>query len=232
MGKGRFRIVQRFDLAQKIGADSSVPQSEQITVTQNTNGQLAVIDFAGALPRAKLYTNWRVSTNDPVTLQEWSKSVQERVRKEMATALAAQGPTDLATLRELADKDYDPAQTVLLAESLPVVGSTNQNPGEAKFESYAPKHIVFTVKANAPAVLLLNDKYDPNWKAWVNGKPTKLLRCNFIARGAFLDQPGEHRVEFRYQPPLTGLYISLATVLVALLVLGYCLAKPAKHQPR
>jgi uncharacterized membrane protein YfhO len=145
----------------------------------------------------------------------------------MASALAAQSLTDLATLHELADPAFDPAQTVLLAEPLPIAPGTNQSAGEVKFESYAPKQIVLAAKANAPAVLLLNDKYDPNWKVTVNGQPAKLLRANFIVRGVFLEKAGEHRVEFKYQPPLIGLYVSLASVAAALALLGYVVfAKP------
>ncbi len=226
-GKGRFRIAKAFDLAAKTGADHSVSQLEQVTTVVSTNGQLAVLDFAGALPRARLYTNWRVSTNDPAGLRDWAKTIQQRVPRDMATALAGQSLTDLATLHELADKDFDPGQTVLLAEPLLVASGTDQNPGAVKFESYAPKHILLRAAANSPAVLLLNDKYDPNWKVWVDGKPAELLRANFIMRGVFLDKAGEHRVEFKYQPPLTGLYISLVSMVVALGLLAYVgLVKP------
>jgi hypothetical protein len=40
-------------------------------------------------------------------------------------------------------------------------------------------------------------------------------------RGVFLDKAGEHRIEFKFQPPLTGLYISLAAVMLGLTLLGY-----------
>lgn len=226
-GKNRFRIATRFDLVAKPGADSSGPRAEQITTAINTNGQLAVFDFTGALPRAKLYANWKVSTNEPAKLREWVKGILPRVPKEWGTALESQPDADLATLHELAEPAFDPAQTVLLAEPLPAAPGTNQNPGTVKFASYAPKHIVLTAQANAPAVLLLNDKFDPNWKVTVDGQPAKLLRCNFIVRGVFLDKAGEHRVEFKFQPPLTGLYVSLVSVAVALLLLGYLgLVKP------
>jgi len=226
-GKGRFRNATRFDLTAKTGVDQSVPQSEQITTVISTNGQLAVIDFTGALPRTKLYANWKVSTNEPAKLREWVKEIEPRVPKDWVAALAAQPDTDLATLHELTSSVFDPVQTVLLSEPLPVVPGINQNPGEVKFESYRPKHIVLKAKTSEPCVLLLNDKYDPNWKVTVDGQPAKLLRCNFIMRGVFLDKAGEHRVEFKYEPPRTGLYISLTSIAVALGLLAYIgLVKP------
>jgi hypothetical protein len=219
-GKSRFRIATRFDPLAKPGTTGQ--RLEQITTAINTNGQFAVFDFTGALPRAKLYANWKVSTNNPTLLQDWAKSFQARgLSQEMSSALVAQPVADLATLHELADKEFDPGQMVLLAESLPVPPGNNQNPSEVRFVSYAPKHIVLATKASAPCVLLLNDKYDPNWIVTVDGQPAKMLRCNFIMRGVFLGQPGEHRVEFKFQPPLTGLYVSLAAIVVALGLLGY-----------
>ena len=57
-----------------------------------------------------------------------------------------------------------------------------------------------------PPVLVLQyfSSSGPNWKVTVAGQPAGLLRANFIVRGVFLDKPGEHRVEFKFQPPLTG----------------------------
>ena len=45
------------------------------------------------------------------------------------------------------------------------------NSGTVEFTSYAPKRIVLQAKAGAPAILLLNDRFDPNWKVSVDGKP-------------------------------------------------------------
>lgn len=217
-GKGRFRIAKQFDLAAKPDADPAGASAEQITTVISTNGQIAVYDFTGALPRAKLYFNWKVSTNDSATIQAWSKQLQKRVPTEWAAALASQSEVDLSTLHELADNAFDPHQTVLLSEPLPPASATNQTPGEVRFESYAPKRIVLSAKATAPCVLLLNDKFDPNWNVTVNGQPAKLLRANFIARGVFLEKAGEHRVEFKYQPSVTGLYVSWAACGLALLI--------------
>jgi hypothetical protein len=71
-------------------------------------------------------------------------------------------------------------------------------------------------------VLLLNDRFDPNWNVRVDGKPETLLRCNYIMRGVYLP-PGAHTIEFRFQPPVGPLYVSLAAVGTGLLLLGFVL---------
>jgi hypothetical protein len=205
--RNRFRIATQFDLTPE-------PDSSGLTTVIQTNAAFSVFDFTGALPRAKLYVSWKVSTNDPALLENWSKGIQAVQTRDVAQALASQTPAELATLHELADPAFDPAKTVLLSEPLPKPPGTNQDAGDVKFDSYAPKKIVLAAKANAPCVLLLNDKYDSNWRVTVDGEPAPLLRCNYMVRGVFLDKPGEHRVVFKFQPPLTGLYVSTATTIV------------------
>ena len=91
--------------------------------------------------------------------------------------------------------------------------------GTVGITDYHPKRVVLQAKASVPCVLLLNDKYDPNWKVTVDGKPETLLRANFIMRGVALT-PGDHKIEFRFVPPLTSLYVSLAAIILALALVG------------
>jgi uncharacterized membrane protein YfhO len=67
-------------------------------------------------------------------------------------------------------------------------------------------------------MLLLNDRYHPDWKVYVNGERRELLRCNYIMRGVRLD-PGEQTVEFRFEPAVTALYLSLAALVICLALL-------------
>jgi hypothetical protein len=163
-----------------------------MTAFPSDDGACALFEFTGALPRAKLYANWQISTNDS------------------------------ATLKTLASASFDPLQQVLVSTPLPVapvVNATNENSGTVEFKSYAPKDIVFDAQAGAPAVLLLNDKFDPHWQVFVDGKPAELLRCNFIMRGVYL-APGAHRVEFKFTLPSDPLYVSLAAIVFGILLSG------------
>jgi hypothetical protein len=190
-GRRRFRIVQRFTIALKPGVKEFHQQLEELTAVPNDNGDYALIEFTGALPRAKLYSNWQVSTNDTATLQT------------------------------LTNANFDPQQTVLVSTPLPTApaaDATNQNVGSVEFKSYAPKDVLFNAQATGPAVLLLNDKFDPHWRVFVDGRPAELLRCNFIMRGVYLT-PGQHTVEFQYQLANGPLYVSLAAIGIGLLLL-------------
>ena len=192
-GKNRFRIAQRFDIVPKPGFLQ--PQAlEQLTAQPTSDGDLALFEFTGALPRAKLYSNWQVNTNGS------------------------------AVLKTLADLNFDPEKTVLIdtpSKNLPLV-STNENNGSVAFTSYGLKHIVFAATNPAPAVLLLNDQYDPGWRVRVDGQPAELLRCNFMMRGVYLPA-GTHTVEFNFTLPHPLLYVTLAAMLLGILLGVYLL---------
>ena len=251
-----FRIVQRFNVELKSGVEEFHQRLEELTAVPDDNGPYALFEFTSALPRAKLYSNWQISTIDPATIQSWVKAVQQRVPKEMGDALAQFDTNDLATLYTLADQNFDPQQTVLVSKPMPTApDATNQNQGTVEFKPYdlndpalkgrkndlwkkngycyAPKDIMFDTTATTPSVLLLNDKFDPHWSVRVDGKPAELLRCNFIMRGVYLT-PGDHTVEFRFTLPKGPLYVSLTAIgvgifLIALLIfLGRKPELPAK----
>ena len=188
----RFRILDRFGLQAKSGGPHARSWAD-FTAVSAKDGDHAIFEFTGALPRAKLYSNWQVNTND------------------------------LDSLRLLSDEAHHPEQTVLVAGGLPagvVPGLEDQATGAATFVSYAPKDIVLKAEPSAPAVLLLNDRFDPAWTVSVDGRPEPLLRCNYLMRGVYLTA-GSHTVEFRFQPPHRALYVSLAALCAATLLLGF-----------
>ena len=187
----RFSDALRFDIQAKPGVPG--PRTlEEMTAVVTNNGQCAVIQFAGALPRAGLHSHWITQTNDAQALET------------------------------LVSPGFDPAQTVLVATNLPpaAAGATNQSAGTVAFTSYGHKDLVLKADVKTPAVLLLNDKYDPGWQVVVDGHSAPLLRCNYIMRGVSL-MPGSHTVEFHFRPPYKVLWVSRAAVLVGALLFIY-----------
>jgi hypothetical protein len=185
------KVVSRFSIVPKPGRVYTTGM-DGMTAVPDTNGDYAVMEFTGALPRAKLYSNWQVN------------------------------PSGRESLDLLVNPSFDPAQTVLVAGGVPApapAAATNQDPGTVEITSYAPKDVVLKSDVRSPAVLLLNDRFEPAWKVTVDGTPQTVLRCNYLMRGVYLE-PGLHTVEFKYQPPFHALYISLAALGVGIVLLG------------
>ena len=197
----RFRIADRFNIIVKPEV-AELRQLEDLTATLSNDGELALFEFTGALPRVKLFSNWLVSTNDP------------------------------ANLKMLADLSFDPAKTVLIStpqKNLPAISTNETNPGTVEFKSYTPKKIIFNANAVTDAVLLFNDKYDANWRVTVDGQPADLLRCNFIMRGVQL-KPGSHTVEFTFNFSNRPLQITLAGLVLAMALIGLLVFLTRKPQ--
>jgi len=186
----RFRPLTNFNVVAKPGF-SRVTRVEELTAALDPAGQYALFEFAGALPRAKLFTHWQVNTNDH------------------------------EVLTQLADPAFEPTATVLVSSELPASPPTTTNApaGRVEFEHYEPKHIRLQTQSETPSVLLLNDRYHPDWKVLVDGKPETLLRCNYIMRGVHLPA-GRHTVEFRFDPSARALCVSLAAVAIGLVLCG------------
>ncbi|HTY88356.1 MAG TPA: hypothetical protein VMB80_12885 [Candidatus Acidoferrum sp.] len=197
----RFRVAQRFDVVPKPGIERPT-RLEDLTAVPDDNGNYALFEFAGALPRAKLYDHWQVNTNDALILEA------------------------------LASTNFDAWQTVLVSTPLtarPAAEAANASPAAVEFKSYAPKDIVFETKAGTASVLLLNDKFDPNWRVFVDGQPAELLRCNFIMRGVLVPA-GSHTVEFKFSLPHRPLYVTLAAIGVGICLCGLLLVS-TRRQP-
>jgi len=123
-------------------------------------------------------------------------------------------------LADLGNPDFDFAHTVVVSGAVPPpppTATTNENAGTVEFASYAPKHIVLKCAAATPAMLLLNDHFDPDWHVTVDGHPDTIAHCNFIMRGVYLT-PGNHTVEFKYQPKFGLMYVSLSAIGLGLVV--------------
>lgn len=201
--------VKRFEFTPKAGLVKAHTIADLTAITMPM-GRFALLEYSNALPRVKLFSQWLVNTNDD------------------------------AALKQVFSPEFDPHSTVLVDRGMPsdfATTNTNSSAGTVDFVSYSPKDLVFKAEASAPSVLLLNDRYDPNWKVLVDGKPAELLRCNYLMRGVHLE-PGEHQVEFKFEPEFGLIFVSLAAIGIGVLMLGVLLVvenktpAPDKSAPR
>jgi hypothetical protein len=134
--------------------------------------------------------------------------------------------TDAAgALEFVSKKDFDPSETVILEEkpvwdpeitatTLPAAGTA-----EARILRESNNTIEVQARVARPCLLYLSDTYFPGWNAYVDGRKTKIYRANYNFRAVPLP-PGEHRVEFRYEPMsfyagagITGVTLAILIVL-------------------
>jgi hypothetical protein len=202
-----FRLHTAFDLpGLRDGSGGLQPAT-------NTSGPWALVEFGAALPRASLYTDWQVVTDDTRSLEI------------------------------LGNPSFDPHKVLIVNEPVPpaFVASSNATPGTVEFVSYAPKHVVLKVNASVPSMLLLNDQFDRDWRVTISGEPSPklpesprpapILRCNYLMRGVPVPA-GASTVVFHFQPSLTGMKVTLAAFVIGLLMCGFLfVSKPHFADP-
>ena len=111
---------------------------------------------------------------------------------------------DDEALRRIASKDYRVFEKVMLAPesaarvNLPASGGSNEC-GQAQALSFRSGRMRIRTSSTAPAVLRVADRYDPDWKAWIDGKRAEVMRTDFIFLGVFVE-PGMHEVIIQYAP--------------------------------
>jgi hypothetical protein len=95
--------------------------------------------------------------------------------------------TDEALLKRLKDPDWNPRASVLLhpedkpPPSAGPAGSAGA-PDEVELKTYTPTEIEIEAYSAQGGYVLIDDQYDSDWQAQVNGRDVPLLRADYILR--------------------------------------------------
>lgn len=167
----------------------------------------------------------RVLENETALPRAWIVHDARQVRRGVALQLLATGAVD-------------PRQTALLEEPPPPLGKPSLLADEsAAVIRYQPENVQVRTNTGAPGLMILSEVYYPAWKAYVDGKPTKLYATDHVLRGIPVPA-GAHTVELRYESTAmkVGLAISLlfhaGLGVVVLQVIHQRRQRPALDTPR
>jgi len=121
-----------------------------------------------------------------------------------------------ATLAALAAPDFDPRQTVYLPmEARALVTVSNASPARISVREFSAHKVRLEIEASKPALVVIAQSFYHNWRAWVAGRPARLLRANHAFQA--LEIPaGRHQVALIYQDRVfhCGSLISLIAAAV------------------
>jgi hypothetical protein len=110
----------------------------------------------------------------------------------------------------------DPSRQVVLEEQFPLASAGT--PPAVLSEQEETNQATFVVDAANSGMLVRSESWAPGWKAFVDGKPARVLRADCALQAVWLDA-GVHTVVFIYEPEsyLAGRWISLGGVILLLL---------------
>jgi len=88
-------------------------------------------------------------------------------------------------------------------------------------ETYAPNYLKYSYTTGSEQAAVFSEiYYDKGWKAYLDGEEVPYFRANYILR-AMLVPPGNHSIEFKFEPKIwaIGEKISFASSLLLILLL-------------
>jgi len=114
--------------------------------------------------------------------------------------------------KTLLDSNFDLKKKIVLEEQ--VSGALRE--GNVRGVSYLEEingNSKVLVNHDGDGLLFVSDSYYPGWKAYLDGKETKIYRANYTFRAVFVPK-GKHTINFIYEPESfkIGLVISLASL--------------------
>ncbi len=85
--------------------------------------------------------------------------------------------------------------------------------GAVLVRDYRPGRFTLNVSTDRRAILRIAEKYDPDWRAYINGCRAPVLRADYIFQGVFVE-PGLHEVVLKYAPDKWTLWLQALCLVV------------------
>ncbi len=145
-----------------------------------------------------------------------------------------------SVLKYMLSKEFKPYSEVVLEEDPHInfeishIDSSNDTTtiltppnGNFTFVKKEPNHIVVNYTVDRKAILVYSENYYPRWKAFIDGKPVKVYRANYIMR-AIVTDAGKHTLEFVYDSSLYN-KLGILSVLLSIFSLVFFGIKERKE---
>lgn len=118
-------------------------------------------------------------------------------------------------LKALFNSNFDPNFTVILEENPTLKPKKDIGASLPEIIEYQNEKVVIKTETNDPGILILSDNFYSGWRAYVNGKKSKIFRANYTFRAVEIP-PGKNIVEFVFKPDSTkwGTIITTISLLI------------------
>lgn len=85
--------------------------------------------------------------------------------------------------------------------------------------SFKNDRVNMDLNTDTGGMVVITDYYDPEWRVFVNGKESRVIKTNYLFMGVPIPEAGKYHVEFRYVPTSLYFYFAISTVGFALLTI-------------
>ena len=112
-----------------------------------------------------------------------------------------------------------PSESSLLGNEIELPAAPRKTAGVIEVSDYTPNAVTLQVLLTEPGYVVLLDRYDPGFRAVVDGEETDVYRANHLFRAVRVPE-GEHTVHFYFRPKglALGTLITLFTLIGVLVI--------------
>ncbi|MGZ7064836.1 MAG: hypothetical protein ACXVI6_00620 [Candidatus Aminicenantales bacterium] len=189
-------------------------------------GQLKVLEYLGCdyyisdNPMFSKDTARRLQVEGfPVFIE----SIPARPRGPSAVFSTRHAVTPEEKLRIFTGRDFDPLETAITEEEIPLAGRSEAVPGlPAGSAAVSVRKSVqgrgrYEAELPREGIVVFPGNFARGWRAWIDGRSARVFEVNLFAKGVLVP-PGKHEIVLRYLPGsfLLGAAVSLATGLFLL----------------
>lgn len=126
----------------------------------------------------------------------------------------------------LALNEFTPADTAVIDKRFAamVQGKNLERDSSSVIEMehqkpYNPDYVVYKTKTTKEQLAVFSEVYyEPDWRAYIDGKPAEYFRADYILR-AMVIPAGEHKIEFKNEAPLMHKWDNITLVISILMLL-------------
>jgi len=129
-------------------------------------------------------------------------------------------------LQRLQNAAFAPERSVILSEDFDTGRLERGKESACRIVDYSLKRIELDVDMAGNGFLVLSEVYYPGWKAYVDGRKSRIYKADLVLRAVYLDR-GHHRVTLVYDPLWfkVGVGITGVTLLSVALAVLWALGK-------
>lgn len=215
-GFGHLQLCSLTLIDDRLGLSQTVPIDNSLQIAHL--GDVKIYQNLDVMPRAFLVNRARLASDDEEGLSLLRSGAVDT--KTEAVALADEWRTIYG---DRADDLLSPGRSPEEAGGAsPLSHNSAGMESGARIISYEPERVRIETSAQHRSLLVLTDSYYPGWHATVDGQEQPIVRVNHLFRGVLLE-PGQHHVEFTFEPLSVklGLAISGATLLLVVAAIAW-----------
>lgn len=129
-----------------------------------------------------------------------------------------------ARVRLLTAEEFNPRTLAIAETPLDLPPAIR---GRAEIRSEIPTRVVLSADMETAGLVVLGDRWDPGWRATLDGEPVEVLRINHVLRGVVVP-PGRHEIVYSFRPVTLRVGSLLCLLALSALVASSILRRPAQ----